>query len=63
MKRRHFLAAAAATAAGGSARAQAPAVGGRARTIVHVPQANLTSLDPVWTTAVVSRNQIGRAHV
>ena len=52
MKRRHFLAAATATAATSAApaRAQAPAVGGRAKTIVHVPQANLTSLDPVWTT-------------
>jgi len=57
MKRRHFLAASAATTlAARSAGAQAPAVGGRAKTIIHVPQANLTSLDPVWTTAVVSRN-------
>jgi peptide/nickel transport system substrate-binding protein len=28
----------------------------RARTLVFVPQANLTSLDPVWTTATVTRN-------
>jgi peptide/nickel transport system substrate-binding protein len=56
MKRRSFLAGSAALAAG-TARAQpAPAVGGRASTIIHVPQANLTSLDPVWTTAVVTRN-------
>ncbi len=60
MKRRHFLAAGAATTfAARSARAQAPAVGGRTKTITHVPQANLTSLDPVWTTAVVSRNHAG----
>jgi peptide/nickel transport system substrate-binding protein len=56
MKRRHFLAAAAATPLARPARAQAPAVGGRAKTIVHVPQANMASLDPVWTTAVVTRN-------
>ncbi len=28
----------------------------RNRTLVFVPQANLTSLDPVWTTATVTRN-------
>ena len=33
-----------------------PALAQGARTIIHVPQANLTSLDPVWTTAVVTRN-------
>src|SRR4051794_10699508 len=27
-----------------------------ARTLIFVPQANLTSLDPVWTTATVTRN-------
>ncbi len=27
-----------------------------ARTLVFVPQSNLTSLDPVWTTATVTRN-------
>jgi peptide/nickel transport system substrate-binding protein len=32
------------------------ALGNQAKTILHVPQANLTSLDPVWTTAVVTRN-------
>ena len=32
------------------------AQGSRARTLVFVPQANLTSLDPVWTTATVTRN-------
>ena len=28
----------------------------RERTLVFIPQANLTSLDPVWTTATVTRN-------
>ena len=27
-----------------------------ARTLRVIPQANLTSLDPIWTTAVVTRN-------
>ena len=53
MKRRAFIAAAAATAALPLAR---PAVGGSAKTLIFVPQANLTSLDPVWTTATVTRN-------
>ncbi|NDG47810.1 MAG: ABC transporter substrate-binding protein, partial [Rhodospirillales bacterium] len=30
--------------------------GAAARTIRVIPQANLTSVDPVWTTAVVTRN-------
>jgi peptide/nickel transport system substrate-binding protein len=55
MKRRNFLAAAATAALGRAPLAQ-PAVGGKARTLIHVPQANLTSLDPVWTTALVTRN-------
>jgi peptide/nickel transport system substrate-binding protein len=34
-----------------------PALGQpQGRTLIHVPQANLTSLDPVWTTAVITRN-------
>ncbi len=33
-----------------------PALGADPKVLVHVPQANLTSLDPVWTTAVVTRN-------
>jgi peptide/nickel transport system substrate-binding protein len=32
------------------------AQGEAARTLIFVPQANLTSLDPVWTTATVTRN-------
>nr|WP_232480985.1 ABC transporter substrate-binding protein [Roseomonas sp. KE2513] len=34
----------------------APAQTGRARVLKFVPQANLTSLDPVWTTANVTRH-------
>ena len=35
-----------------------PAIGSPkgARTLIFVPQANLSSLDPVWTTATVTRN-------
>ena len=44
--------------AGRSALAQ-PSIGGAAKKIIYVPQANLTSLDPVWTTAVVTRNHAG----
>ena len=36
--------------------APAFAQGSAARTLRVIPQANLTSLDPVWTTAVVTRN-------
>lgn len=57
MKRRDFLTGAA--AAGVIApRLASPALSqtARARTLVFVPQANLTSLDPVWTTATVTRN-------
>ena len=55
MKRRSFLAGAATAALARPSLAQ-PAIGGKARTLIYVPQANLTSLDPVWTTAVVTRN-------
>jgi peptide/nickel transport system substrate-binding protein len=50
MKRRSFLAA---TAAAALAR---PAVAAGTKPLIFVPQANLTSLDPVWTTATVTRN-------
>jgi peptide/nickel transport system substrate-binding protein len=50
MKRRDLL------VGGAAAMLARPALGDTATTLVHVPQANLTSLDPVWTTAVVTRN-------
>ena len=50
ISRRSLLAAAAA------APLARPAIGATAKTLVFVPQANLTSLDPVWTTATVTRN-------
>ena len=50
MHRRTLLAATAALAA--PAHAQSPP----ARTLRMVPQANLTSIDPIWTTAIVTRN-------
>jgi len=51
MRRRSFLAAAASLPA-----APALAQNTRARTLRFVPQANLTSLDPIWTTAAVTEN-------
>ncbi|WP_426954658.1 ABC transporter substrate-binding protein [Muricoccus radiodurans] len=55
MHRRTLLGAAAALPALSLA---APAIGqdARARTLRFVPQANLTSLDPIWTTATVTGN-------
>jgi peptide/nickel transport system substrate-binding protein len=55
MRRRDVLAGAAATLAGASLGAPAVAQGAAARTLRIVPQANLTSLDPVWTTATITR--------
>src|SRR5580693_10717184 len=55
MKRRSFLAGSAAATLIRPSLAQ-PAIAGRARTLIYVPQANLTSLDPVWTSALVTRN-------
>jgi len=52
MHRRTLLQAASAAALPAPAFAQ----GAAARTLRVIPQANLTSLDPVWTTAVVTRN-------
>ncbi len=52
MKRRNLILAAGAAALARPALAQTD----RARTLVFVPQANLTSLDPIWTTATVTRN-------
>ncbi|MBN8874239.1 MAG: ABC transporter substrate-binding protein [Rhodospirillales bacterium] len=57
MLRRGFLAGTAAgLAAAGSGMLARPAIAQPAKKLVFVPQANLTSLDPVWTTATVSRN-------
>ncbi|MBI0535719.1 ABC transporter substrate-binding protein [Roseomonas sp. KE2513] len=52
MRRRDLLASSLALAAPLHAAAQT----GRARVLKFVPQANLTSLDPVWTTANVTRH-------
>lgn len=54
MRRRSFLGA----AAGAAGLLAAPSVHGQAsaaRTLRIVPQANLTSLDPIWTTATITR--------
>ena len=56
MLRRDLLRAAALTAAAPALSRPALAQPARARTLVFVPQANLTSLDPIWTTATVTRN-------
>ncbi len=51
MRRRHLL-----LGAAGLPLLSRPSVAQPARTIIHVPQAAIASLDPVWTTAVVTRN-------
>ena len=50
MKRRAFMASAAASALA------RPAVATTPKTLLFVPQGNLASLDPVWTAATVTRN-------
>jgi peptide/nickel transport system substrate-binding protein len=50
MKRRNLLAGAVA------ATLARPAIGGSAKTLVFVPQSPLASLDPVWTSAMTTRN-------
>ncbi len=52
MRRRTFLASAATTALAAPAVAQP----GTTATLRFIPQANLTSLDPIWTTATVTNN-------
>jgi peptide/nickel transport system substrate-binding protein len=52
MKRRDLMLGAAAATIAAPALTQPAA----ARTLRVIPQANLTSLDPIWTTAVVTRN-------
>ncbi len=49
MKRRAFLGSAAVTLA-------RPALSAGSKPLIFVPQNNLTSLDPVWTTATTTRN-------
>src|SRR5450631_3641896 len=57
MKRRTLLhAAAAAALPSGFAIAQSTRTSERARTLNFVPQANLTLLDPIFTTALVTTN-------
>jgi peptide/nickel transport system substrate-binding protein len=56
MQRRSLIRGAGAGALAGTVRAPALAEGSAARTLRVVPQANLTSLDPIWTTAIVTRN-------
>src|SRR5262249_28734756 len=53
MRRRDLLKAAPLLAAGGLA---APAVAQAQKPLRFIPQANLTSLDPIWTTAVITYN-------
>lgn len=54
MYRRTLLTGASAAAASLAMPALAQSSG--SRTLIFVPQANLTSLDPIWTTATVTRN-------
>jgi peptide/nickel transport system substrate-binding protein len=41
---------------GATAALAAPAIGGTAKTLTFVPQSPLASLDPVWTSAMTTRN-------
>jgi peptide/nickel transport system substrate-binding protein len=50
MKRRTFI------AAGAAATLARPSIAAGTKPLIFVPQANLTSLDPVWTTATTTRN-------
>ncbi|MBP0493387.1 ABC transporter substrate-binding protein [Pararoseomonas indoligenes] len=56
MERRTLLRAGAGAALLGGLSAPALGQDARARTLRFVPQANLTALDPVWTTATVTSN-------
>ena len=49
MRRRALL-------AGGISALAAPAIGGTAKTLLFVPQSPLASLDPMWTSAMTTRN-------
>jgi peptide/nickel transport system substrate-binding protein len=50
MQRRDFLLGAAATTLA------RPAIGNAAKTLIFIPQSPLASLDPVWTSAMTTRN-------
>src|SRR5277367_5104184 len=50
MKRRTFL------AAGAGVALARPALAQGAKPLIFVPQGNLVTMDPVWTTATVTRN-------
>ncbi len=54
LKRRSFLAAGAAAAAAGTL--TAPAIAAAPSVLKFIPQSDVTILDPVWTTAYVTRN-------
>jgi peptide/nickel transport system substrate-binding protein len=56
MQRRRFMLGAAAGLAAAPLARPALAQGAGAHVLRFVPQANLTSLDPIWTTATVTRN-------
>ena len=56
MQRRDIFKAGAALAAGSSLPNFAIAQPAQNRVLKMVPQANLTSLDPIWTTANITRN-------
>ena len=54
MRRRTLLRASAAALA--ASPLAAPAIGANPKVLVHVPQSPLASLDPVWTSAMTTRN-------
>ncbi|PWS36860.1 ABC transporter substrate-binding protein [Falsiroseomonas bella] len=55
MRRRSFMTAAAGLAASGGLVAPALGQSTRAMTLRFVPQANVATLDPIWTTAIVTQ--------
>ena len=55
MKRRHLLQGAAALAGASGFAAPVLAQPARTATLRFVPQANLTALDPIWTSAIVTQ--------
>ena len=55
MERRTLLKGAAAAAGGATLASPAVAQPARAAALRFVPQANLTALDPIWTSAIVTQ--------